>query len=42
MRPRNSAPRAAPTTVPDPPAIVTPPTTTAAMICSATPEAEVA
>ena len=34
MKPRKSAPRAAPTTVPEPPKMLTPPTTTAAMTWS--------
>ncbi len=38
----SSAPRAAPTTLPLPPKIATPPTTTAAMICSSRPLAAVA
>ena len=42
MKPRNRAPRAAPTTVPDPPKMLTPPTTTAATTCSVTPVAAVA
>ena len=42
MKPRNRAPSAAPTTVPDPPKILTPPTTTAATTWSVTPVAAVA
>ena len=42
MKPRNSAPSAAPTTVPDPPKMLTPPTTTAATTWSVTPVAAVA
>ena len=37
MKPRNSAPSAAPTSVPEPPSVLTPPTTTAAMIDSTMP-----